>query len=430
MKQLLFSLVALMLWVMCRAQTTKADSIIDRTNQQLKEDIKDEDALVSEYTFRNLVKNDFSRIITGDKNKTAVGRYAALDLNTEDKRFTFVPITYSLGNNSLLAPFRHVVSLEISGALSSKNSFNFKDRNSITSGVAYTYVRGTYSFDSKNKQNISSKYEAIYNQAATEAKSTLDKHGDAITELKNSKALSNPNEIKKAFLDKVEEAEILLTDKLWNHKKIWWVKTNINFFSLDNFDYINIKDSSTYFKPASKSVYNPSFQISGNLFYSYRNGVDLYLNGYAKGARKHTLSEIASKTEWNKIKRFNDTLYFASDEKDVFVFDDSQFSTKFLADFGLQFICIVPFKRNELSILDVGLDLKYDNVSFIKPGTKSTIANINSFMIGLIFPFKDKEGKSSINIEPFWQYKQYVNYEKDATVNWGVKFALPFKQLF
>ncbi|PTT72456.1 hypothetical protein, partial [Chryseobacterium sp. HMWF001] len=75
---------------------------------------------------------------------------------------------------------------------------------------------------------------------------------------------------------------------------------------------------------------------------------------------------------------------------------------------------------------NIGLELKYDYVKFIKPNTTNDVSNIDNFSAGIVLPFKDKTGTPSINIIPFYQYRQYIGYEKASENIVGVKFSLPF----
>lgn len=72
------------------------------------------------------------------------------------------------------------------------------------------------------------------------------------------------------------------------------------------------------------------------------------------------------------------------------------------------------------------MELKYDYVKFIKPNTTNDVSNIDNFSAGIVLPFKDKTGAPSINIIPFYQYRQYIGYEKTSENIIGVKFSLPF----
>ena len=61
--------------------------------------------------------------------------------------------------------------------------------------------------------------------------------------------------------------------------------------------------------------------------------------------------------------------------------------------------------------------------------TKTTISRIETISLGLLFPLKDKDGKSTVNIEPFYQYRQYKEYEKAYENIWGIRFSVPFRNV-
>ncbi|WP_164466101.1 hypothetical protein [Chryseobacterium carnipullorum] len=48
-----------------------------------------------------------------------------------------------------------------------------------------------------------------------------------------------------------------------------------------------------------------------------------------------------------------------------------------------------------------------------------------------MFPLRDKDGKTTINIEPFWRNTSFSNYDEGKEESfWGVKFGVPLNQLF
>jgi hypothetical protein len=56
-------------------------------------------------------------------------------------------------------------------------------------------------------------------------------------------------------------------------------------------------------------------------------------------------------------------------------------------------------------------------------------AYVNKTSVGLLVPFVDKKGESSVNVEVFFQVKSYIKTELDDDSFWGIKFGLPFNKL-
>ena len=236
---------------------------------------------------------------------------------------------------------------------------------------------------------------------------------------------ADTNKLERAYMEKIREYEEKLTADKWTSRTFYWFKITGNAISNDNFTYIDPTLATTETAPQSKSVYNPSLQISGNYYKITRTGLHFYINAYYKFARKHTLSEIHSTRQWNKIKPVNDSIYYSSESKSVYALEQGKFSTMMVKDGGIQIILIKDFGN----IVDAGIDIKYDNIGFIKPDTKTTISRIETISLGLLFPLKDKDGKSTVNIEPFYQYRQYKEYEKAYENIWGIRFSVPFRNV-
>ena len=97
----------------------------------------------------------------------------------------------------------------------------------------------------------------------------------------------------------------------------------------------------------------------------------------------------------------------------------TDFKSRFRPDFGAQFIVLFDVFNDT----NIGIDLA---TSFNGLVTSSPSSYINSTSLGLIIPFKDKEGNNSINFELFYERKSYLNTSLKNSGFWGIKFGLPF----
>jgi hypothetical protein len=61
--------------------------------------------------------------------------------------------------------------------------------------------------------------------------------------------------------------------------------------------------------------------------------------------------------------------------------------------------------------------------------TQKNDAYVNTTSFGILFPFLDKNGESTINVELFYQRKSYIHIDLADEGIWGIKFGLPFKSL-
>src|ERR1700749_988262 len=102
-KIFIISFSAVCLFTSVKAQTIdqvlEGDTTRDRVVKVLYDIRKQErdsaakfHTLVSDYTFRNIIKADFSTL-TGLDNTATVGRYGSLNIDKDASTFTFTPIT-------------------------------------------------------------------------------------------------------------------------------------------------------------------------------------------------------------------------------------------------------------------------------------------------------------------------------------------------
>ena len=219
------ALLLILFGIIVSGQETKEKWVEERTNEVIKENNK----IVSDETFRELAFKDFANIQTGDKNKNAPGRYAALDVNSKDKSFSFSPFMQRLGNLFFSA--------DITGTLSNEGEyFDWKNRNTILVGLNATWLLSPI----KNFKTKPSKddYKAMYGGIYDKVEGEITNKDSAKTKLKldditlNTKVYYNE---KDSLAKYVQKYETLLAEKLWTGKTLFWVKFNVNPIAQDNF---------------------------------------------------------------------------------------------------------------------------------------------------------------------------------------------------
>lgn len=319
------ALLLILFGIIVSGQETKEKWVEERTNEVIKENNK----IVSDETFRELAFKDFANIQTGDKNKNAPGRYAALDVNSKDKSFAFSPFMQRLG--------KLFFSADITGTLSNEGEyFDWKNRNTIVVGLNATWLLSPIkNFKTKPSEDD---YKAMYGGIYDKVEGEITNKDSAKTKLKldditlNTKVYYNE---KDSLAKYVQKYETLLAEKLWTGKTLFWVKFNVNPIAQDNFYYTIKGDTASLKNPYKETINLFSVQTSFNAYRETKN-VLLYGNLYLKGTRKHNLSEINQTSQWNKIRSLTNETYISESAKNVYELDNNKFYNLFLFDYGLQ----------------------------------------------------------------------------------------------
>ncbi|QEC51911.1 hypothetical protein EDD80_11548 [Anseongella ginsenosidimutans] len=400
--------------------------------QTITEDGKVRTSLVSEYTFRKLVQEDFSLLLTGDKSKTAPGRYAALEINEDGQRVTITPFAWH--RDPMKGPSRWMGTLDVNAGVNGKNIWDFGGRKKLSLGGSITLLGARYLFRPRWKETDKKKQPSVddYNKIYTIAQEDMMEKRNAIKHIIDTldfvKIAGDTTSLKRAYLEQASIYERKLTDDKWNARLFYWAKLNIVPVSLDYLDIVGLEDSSSYQSPMNKKVFTPSLQLSGNIYGATRRWGDAYLNGWIRIGFKHNLSEIYSTTTWNKISPLGDSAVVIEDSKEVYVLEKTALSKKALADVGGQLIYYVP-KFKWLYGARVGIDLSMTSSAFMSPTDAST-SHLETYHAGFVVSLPDKDGTPSVNLQVFHQWKKYIDYQGDAEGMWGMKFSIPFNSLF
>lgn len=383
-----------------------AAQLIDK---QKKETVLNTNKLVSNKAFNQILTEEFNKVQTGGDFKNVTNRYANLDLNKDKKTFSFSPYIQEFGRGRL--------GIDFSGTLNNDNNFDFNDRNQVSVGLNYTLYIGSKKFKDKPNGDI---YTKIYEKAKEEVLnngSKLKLDDKVSIDIEREIAAKDSTAFKRELEGKFVEYEIEMAKNRWTSKKLWWLTFNFTPIKRDNFRYIINEDADSYTDPYSKSIHVVSVSVSGNWFYE-NNWIIFNPSLNFALSNKHSLSEIYSTQQWNKISQLSGETFLSEDSKNVYVLSDNKFSKLLLADWSIKSVLLVKD-------YNFGLDINYSNISFITPNTSNGKSKINEFSVGIIIPFEDSKGKNTINIVPFYSYKQFIDYEKSSENNFGVKFNIP-----
>lgn len=362
--------------------------------------------LITGKAFNMIAKNDFEKTQTVTSVNKVTNRFASLDINKEKQTFSFSPYVYDFG--------QHILGINFIGALNSKDFFDFKDRNQVAVGLNYTFYHVIKKFNniSKHKDEREKIYDII--KAQTLDNAYKKQIGDIWIKTDSPKYLS-----KEEFEEKLTEYEIAFADKYWVSKHIFWATINFTPFNKDNFRYLIEGDIDSYQNPYKKSFNVLKFSTSFNYYFESKNWI-VSPSVNVSGTNKHSLSEIYTTKQWNKITSLTDEIYLSEDNKNVYILSDNKFSRLFLIDFGLE--CILLSK-----MWNMGLDVSYNSTNFITPETSNNKSKIENYSVGIIIPFADNKGQRTINIVPFYAYKQYIDYSSASENVLGIKFNVPLK---
>lgn len=402
---------------------TNLDAVLDRLVKADTDYIKNNGALVSTYTFKQTVKKDFSLLVTGSPENTQVGKYAALSVDKNEQSFSFSPVNYIVNGDDANSPFKHVLAINANGKLNNNGFFDFSDRKKLQVGGSWTALWFSgYNFPTNYKPHL-----GIYDLA----KRSVIKQANNEAEFQRTiHKKMDTTYYKQIYHQEVEKYENEAYKNIWTSKFLIWTKLDIGYAEdkLKIIDSVNVQNS--VIEPINKNVKGGYFSLSGNLFYGLRNGLGFYINAQLSYSKKTSLSEIFSTVEWNKIQYSsgtNNTVYYDMEEQNVYIANISTLKQRYKRDISVQVLSFIPLGQHNL----IGLDISYQNREFITPGSTTFTSNKNIFSVGIMFPLRDKDGKTTINIEPFWRNTSFTNYDEGKEESfWGVKFGVPLNQLF
>lgn len=395
--------------------------------------------LASKYTFRNIVKTDFSTVTIAD-NSASVGQFAALSIDPNSYKLAFSPYAWSpIGKDLTTKDFKNIYSINISATLSNKSLLNLKDWRTVSGSFSFTRLIGErYRFDDpdvKTKHTDdqwAAPYKAIYEALKSQMEAQYSQAYDATTYsiLNKLTALNHPEfydktAIQQAYLDSISKYEQIMIKKAWTTKSFWWLKFTGTPLSFDNANYIVNNDASTYDSPKKATIWTPSFGVSINYFFGTIKHWNFYFNANAQLGQKDMFSGVYTPLTYNNYSKLTDTSQIQKSTSQIFRSNSADVSKRILPDFGTEFLFIKTFNN-----IGLGLDINYSYNFLISDKANTDNGYLSSPSIGLIVALKDKTGKSNINIEPYFQYQNYIDVTVASQRLWGLKFSVPINSLY
>lgn len=397
------------------------------TTNQIYEDKKNKHYLISRYSFRSLIQQDYSKITIGENSFSKVGRFATLQIDEDGSKFYFTPFVFVVRKDPQKGDFKYIHSIDVSGEMS-KKVFDFKNKKTLKAGYSLTLIskKTGYKYlpNSRNESFHREMVHAAFVQTKRKyenATTSFADYLDIADEVEKTDSTKVHKGAKKRFFKTLEEMELKYYEEKWSAKRIGWFKLNVTPFSWDNFKHLDPQIASSLSKPIDKSVYTGNIKLSYNQLYtrpSVKN-FQFYWSAFVALSRKHSLSEISKPSQWYNLKKLTDSTSTVTEDESVFSMTSSEFKSRLRPDIGAQVI----FLFDVFNDTNIGIDL---TSSFKGLVTTSPDSYVNNTLLGLIIPFKDKEGNNSINFELFYERKSYLNASLKNAGFWGIKFGLPF----
>lgn len=385
--------------------------------------------LVSWYTWKTICKSDFSTL-TGLDNTATVGKYAALNVNQTNSTFTFSPII--INPSVLYNKFAFIQSVDFAGTVDKSNALDLKNWRTVSLSYSVTWIfKQDYRFDDSQRGKPGFKpsyndYKTLYDELELKFMLNYFASNRSKIEKLNHPEFDTIKTLHQAWLDSVARYEKLMIKDAWTGKRFGWIKATGTPLSFDNANYIVTGDTSTYSKPLSKAYYTPGLMISANYYWGLHSGWNFFASAFIQGVYKDTFTDVYSATEWDNNTRLTDSTVLKKDSKSVYQVNDHNIKQKIRPNYGLEGIVLLPAS----SYIGTGLDLSITYNGLISNQANHNTGWLQTMQAGLIFSFKDKNGGSTINVEPYYQDKRYRDYTTANAHVWGVKLSIPFTRLY
>lgn len=396
----------------------------------------------SQYTFRNLVKNDFSTVTIAD-NSATVGQFAALSIDPNSYKLAFSPYAWSPQGKDLAEhDFKNVYAFNVTTTLSNQSLLDLKDWRTVSGSFSFTHLLWDgYRFSDVNTPKSSkhitqdeyiAPYKQIYSEIGMRMIEQFDDafNGDNQTIRHRLGALNHPefadiDGVKQAYLDSVSKYEQLYTNQTWTMKSFWWYKITATPLSFDNANYVVNGDQSTYDSPKKATIYTWSVNLALNYFEGFSNHWNFYFNVNAQISQKDMFSGIYTPATYNGFSKLTDTSLIQKTNEQIFRSPSEDISKRILPDFGGEIIML-----KSLTNIAIGADFVYAYNFVISDESAYKNGYISSPSVGLILGFKDKTGKSNINIEPYFQFQNFIHVSVRSQHLFGLKFSIPINSLY
>ena len=380
----------------------------------------DTNQLVTDYTFRRTFADEFAKIISTDNFSTSATKYATINIDEEKSTFAFSPWVQHWGDQEKGEPLTSYFNLSIKGEVNSDDIatlFNDKGFNrNLQIGFNYNYLLNKSSrfhdVSAADMRQFRDDKKSLLSDVETYYTDLLTTPAKPLSFLENKEALTSINGLNKAFIKKFSEAEEKLAAPHWTAASFYWMGAS------GTLGYTTQNALNTTTNELTIIQYlSPSFMVSGNMF---RNGpnsiVSFYGNIYIKADTKNSFTG-KDPVSWNRIGKIDDSTILIQEKKDVFNYDPKDYSKKFLPTIGAQAILMIKDK--------VGLDISVKHEWLVKSSTEVKAPQKTNQSYGLVFPFNDKDGERTINIEVFYSHDTFNLASLSGNDFWGAKFSIP-----
>ncbi|MDB5088596.1 MAG: hypothetical protein JWR09_2590 [Mucilaginibacter sp.] len=380
----------------------------------------------SAYTFNNLIKTDFSTLTIAD-NSATVGQFASLTIDPNTYKLAFSPYAWSDDFSSKKKD--NVYAFNITGVLSNQSLLNLKDWRTLVGNFTYTRIvgEGYRKLDTKDAKISLDNYQSIYDELRKNMKDSYDNVYQNKSEMTflNHPEFGKLTDAEKAYQDSIAKYEQILTKSIWSSKNFFWYKVTVNFASFDNANYILQKDPTTYDSPKTSIEYTGSLNLAANYFIGTSNHMNYYLSANAQIGRKDMFAGIYTPATYNGFSKLTDTSLIQKTNEQIFKVPGDLVKPKWLPDFGAEVIIMKTINK-----VGLGLDLNYTYSIVISDKAGFSTGYISSPSIGIVVGLQDKTGKSNINIEPFFQFQDYIRVTEPSQHLYGLKFSIPINTLY
>ena len=383
--------------------------------------------LVTDFTFRRTFSKEFAEILIQENTFSNLNRHASLKIDEDESKVSFIPFVFRNGKLGY-DPLKFYGSFEFSAEINDQQIFKLFDKEGLNRSFQLNVnLNFIPNFQNKGffvasppqynqfaywrecaRQKICADYDEILNPTDT---------CENVTALLDEvESLCDTTDFRRKIWDKFADAEEKLAKGYWTQNlKSWFTLVITPYGHTEN----NGLDTTTkqlkelnYYSPAGRIVFN---QLR-NFLCTERS---LYWNVWAEIKRKSSFTGV-DPVKWNHILRLSDTTFSTSETKDAYNYDPANYTLKYLPSFGGQFIYIHSFP-----ILKVGIDITYKYDRLPRPVAGEEDYAKSTITAGILFPFNNKDGKRTINFEPYYSYSFFSRSELESESFIGLKFSIP-----
>lgn len=423
----------------CKEIFNELDSI---KKQHPKDSSKKVSKLITNYTFRKKFRNDFAKILIDENTFSSLNVHASLKVDENKSKVSFSPFVFH-NRNLDFRPFTYFGSIELAATVDDDQIFKVFDKDGVNRdfnvNINFNWIpnhiklfrrRFPLNWSSYRKNICFDKYIKLvecarikvcedYDEKINSLKDSCNKIDDWVGLLDE---LCDTAALRKGIWNKFSEMEDKLSSGFWTWNNKAWVSFSLSPYAYKEYNALDTLNKTLI----DKSRARVSAKVVLNMLHNnVRNDKAIYFNLWSELAWKNSFTE-QSTTKWNQYKNISDSTINILKTKDIYVYDSVNYAEKYLPNLGAQFIAITDFCWHHFDIkFPIGIDITY-RVNFL-PALTKTENDYQKHIIteGLVFPFNDKDGKRTINIEVFHSNTIFSTDKLPDENFWGVKFSVP-----